>query len=409
MKKDIDALMEEKNLAAILITGSALHNPAMHYFTGNVHLGHGELVKRRGAPPVLFCNPMERDEAAKSGLETRNLAEYNMKELLQEAEGDVGAAVAKRYQHLLTDSGIPSGRLAIYGLIEAGFAFDVFSTLQALMPELEIVGEVQQSVISSAMETKDQDEIARIRKMGAITTEIVGNVAEFLQSHKAKEGVLVKKDGQPLTIGEIKKKINLWVIEHGVENPHGCIFAIGRDAGVPHSTGNPEDVLELGKTIVFDIYLQETGGGYHYDFTRTWCLGYAPEEEQNLYNDVRAVFDDIMGGIEANTPFKALDDRTSKLFETQGHPTIRQDRLTQNGYVHNLGHGLGIRIHEEPHVQTPGAALKPGAAVTIEPGLYYPEKGMGCRIEDTIWIRPDGEIEILAEYPYDLVLPVENA
>jgi Xaa-Pro aminopeptidase len=46
--------------------------------------------------------------------------------------------------------------------------------------------------------------------------------------------------------------------------------------------------------------------------------------------------------------------------------------------------------------------------VTAEPGLYYPEKGMGVRIEDSVWIRPDGRAEILAEYPYDLVLEMKK-
>ena len=52
--------------------------------------------------------------------------------------------------------------------------------------------------------------------------------------------------------------------------------------------------------------------------------------------------------------------------------------------------------------------LKTGHVVTVEPGLYYPERGMGARIEDTYWVRPDGTLERLAEYPYDLVLPMEK-
>jgi Xaa-Pro aminopeptidase len=42
--------------------------------------------------------------------------------------------------------------------------------------------------------------------------------------------------------------------------------------------------------------------------------------------------------------------------------------------------------------------------ITVEPGLYYPEKGFGVRIEDTVWVRPDGSLETLVEYPQDLVL-----
>ena len=52
--------------------------------------------------------------------------------------------------------------------------------------------------------------------------------------------------------------------------------------------------------------------------------------------------------------------------------------------------------------------LAPGVVITSEPGLYYPEKGMGFRIEDTLWVRPDGKMETLADYPYDFVLPMKK-
>jgi Xaa-Pro aminopeptidase len=52
--------------------------------------------------------------------------------------------------------------------------------------------------------------------------------------------------------------------------------------------------------------------------------------------------------------------------------------------------------------------LAPGVVVAVEPGLYYPERGMGLRIEDTYWLRPDGKMEILGDYPYDFVLEMKN-
>ena len=408
MKKDIDTLLEQAGLDALLISGSATHNPDMFYFTGNVHVGYGIILKLRGQEPILFCNPMEREEAARSGLKTRNLAEYKYNELLKQSGGDPVQASALRLQKILEDLGLTAGRISIYGKLDAAYSYEVFNALQALMPEIEIVGEMQSPVLQKARETKDLHELDHTRKMGQITAEIVGKVAEFLQSHKAKDGVLVKADGTPVTVGDVKRNINLWAIERGVENPHGVIFAIGRDAGVPHSMGNPDDKMELGKTIVFDIFLQEPGGGYHYDFTRTWCLGYAPEKEQELYDDVREAFDQLMKKeIEANMSFKSLQDRTCELFEAQGHPTIRQDALVQEGYVHSIGHGLGLDVHELPFARG-DQFLIPGVIVTIEPGLYYPEQGMGCRIEDTVYIHEDGSIEVLAEFPHDLVLPIEE-
>ena len=85
--------------------------------------------------------------------------------------------------------------------------------------------------------------------------------------------------------------------------------------------------------------------------------------------------------------------------------------VLENGYVHSLGHGLGINIHERPwsaHTAADDNILRPGVVVTIEPGLYYPERDMGVRIEDSYWVRPDGQLELLAEYPYDFVLPMDK-
>ncbi|MCD4802026.1 MAG: M24 family metallopeptidase, partial [Anaerolineales bacterium] len=215
----------------------------------------------------------------------------------------------------------------------------------------------------------------------------------------------------PVTVGQVKTKINYWLAEQGVENPEGTIFAIGGDAGVPHSAGKPADEIRLGKTIIFDIFPQEAGGGYFFDFTRTWCLGYAPEAEKQLHQDVWSVYQGIMKELEVNRWAPDFQERTCELFEAQGHKTIRQDNQLQSGYVHSLGHGLGLNVHERPWFGK-GAnqedKLAPGSVVTIEPGLYYPDKGMGCRLEDTVWVKTDGSMEILADYPYDLVLPMEN-
>jgi Xaa-Pro aminopeptidase len=239
---------------------------------------------------------------------------------------------------------------------------------------------------------------------------VVGQVADFLCSHPAKNGVLLKADGQPLTIGQVKRMINLWLAERGADNPEGTIFAIGKDAGVPHSTGQAEDVLKLGQTIVFDIFPCEAGGGYHYDFTRTWCLGYAPDEVQALFEDVLGVYRQVMASLEVGASFKRSQKLTCELFEALGHPTVQSNPQTENGYVHSVGHGLGLYVHERPSSGTSAPEtdrLDPGVVVTIEPGLYYPERGMGVRLEDTVWVSPEGGFEILAPYPLDLVLPVK--
>jgi Xaa-Pro aminopeptidase len=411
MKTDLDALMQARSIDALWITGAADHNPAMVYLTGVAHVTGADLIKKRGADPILFYNAMERDEAAKTGLPTRNLNDYPLLKLLEQTGGDLLKAIVARYQHLLSDLGLVSGRIAVYGNVDAGEALAVFSALQRAMPGLEIAGELGNTLLMQAMATKSPSEVERIRHMGQITVAVVGQVADFLSSHRVRDGVLVTPAGAPVTIGDVKRRINLWLAERGAENPEGTIFAIGRDSAVPHSVGASADPLRLGQTIIFDIYPCEAGGGYFYDFTRTWCLGYAPDEALALYEDVLNVYQQIVGSLQAGTPCQDYQVRACALFEGRGHSTLRSSPGTQVGYVHGLGHGVGLNIHERPFFSlTPGQEdlLPSGAVVTVEPGLYYPERGLGMRLEDTYWVRPDGKPEVLAEYPLDLVLPVRS-
>ena len=413
MKSDLDALMQAKSLDAILVIGNAEHNPPMYYLTGGGHVSGATLIKKRGEEAVLFHQDMERGEAAKSGLKCISYSTYPYADLLKQAKNDPALAAAIRYQRMFTDMGLKRGRVGLYGFSDVGSALAVFDHVRRLIPDLELVGETRDdSVFMKAMETKDEAEVARIRKMGKVTTQVVGRVAEYLTGREVREDeILLKEDGTPLTIADVKAKINLWLAELGAENPEGTIFAIGRDAGLPHSTGSPEDLLRLGQTIVFDIFPCEAGGGFFYDFTRTWCLGYAAPEAQKLYDEVKAVFDKVMENIELNAPFKNLNRLVCEEFERQGHKSPLNTQAPIEGYVHSLGHGLGLNVHERPWsglTATDDNILKPGVVVTAEPGLYYPEKGMGVRIEDSVWIRPDGRAEILAEYPYDLVLEMKK-
>jgi Xaa-Pro aminopeptidase len=90
---------------------------------------------------------------------------------------------------------------------------------------------------------------------------------------------------------------------------------------------------------------------------------------------------------------------------------VRSHPGNQEGYVHGLGHGIGLDIHEAPrftHLESNTTILQPGHVVTIEPGLYYPERGFGVRIEDAVAFNEAGELVWLTNYPYDLVIPMKG-
>jgi Xaa-Pro aminopeptidase len=400
MKSDLDALMKAARLDAILVLGNAEHNPPMYYFTGGGHVSNAALLKQHGQAPVLYCNAMERAEAAKSGLRVIPLR--------------IGATevLIKQPKDIFVEQGFTSGRLGLYGKLDIGDILVMTAAIRATFPEIELVGEPSEdSIFMRAMETKDQDEVSRIRKMGKITTEVVGMVASYLTHCEVGEDeVLLKEDGSPLRVVDVKNKISLWLAERGAAEVEGTIFAIGRDAGVPHSVGTPDDRMRLGQTIVFDIFPAEVGGGYFYDFTRTWSLGYATPEAQKLYGEVQSIYEKVINNLDLNAGFKEYQKLVCDEFHQNGHKTpMHTEGVLENGYVHSLGHGLGLNVHERPwsrHTVSDDNILRPGVVFTIEPGLYYPEKGLGVRIEDSYWVRPDGKIELLAEYPYDFVLPM---
>lgn len=410
MKKELNKIMDTQNLDAIMVLGAAMNNPPMAYFTGLVHMTGGAVIKKKDGETTLFYNPMEREEAAKAGLKSIDMNQYNFIEMMKQFDYDLVRVSAERYKRMLKDAGVEKGKIAIYGMNELSNVFSTLNLLQEIAPEYEISGSAGKSPLIEGRVTKDDIEIKEMRKISRVNMEVVASVQDFLTSHKVKDNRLVKKDDAPLTIGDVKQHIQIALAGRGAADDHTTIFAIGRDAGVPHSTGTASDILELGKSIVFDIFPHQGGGGYHSDFTRTWSLGYATDEVLKLYEDVKSVFDTIVAELEEGKEYAYYQDRTCALFAAQGHPTIDKDQTISEGYVHSLGHGLGLNVHERPwcrRLGDVGEKLARGMVFTVEPGLYYPSKGMGCRIENSYLLGHDGKFENLTEYAYDLVIPVK--
>jgi len=407
VKRDLDRLMAERGLDAFVVSGKAHGNPAMYYLVNGANLTHAWVVQKRGEEPTLLCSAIERDEAAASGLNTVNVSRYDFLSILQE-KGDRLAATVELYRRIFADLGV-GGRVGFYGQADQGRSWVLLNELDAHLEDVSVYGDFATTLIDEARATKDAAEAARIREMGRLTCSIVGQTIDFLRSHRVSDGVLLEEDGSPLTIGRVHDQIGRLIAESGLEDPEGFIFSIGRDAGVPHSKGRPEDVVALGKSIVFDIFPCEPGSGYFFDLTRTFCLGYAPPEVKEAYEDVRQCVDRLTDAYEVGQEARLYQQMTCQFFEEHGHPTVRTDSQTEEGYVHSVGHGVGLAIHEEPRFSddpTNRDVLRPGHVFTCEPGLYYPERGFGVRIEDVLWIDDEGEVHNLTDFPRELVVEI---
>jgi Xaa-Pro aminopeptidase len=163
---------------------------------------------------------------------------------------------------------------------------------------------------------------------------------------------------------------------------------------VPHNSGRDREAVTLGKTIVFDIFPRERGGGYFFDFTRTICFGYAPDYVKAIYRLVTEAQDYAFSLFQAGKRCSEIGRAVCRFFEKAGHKTLLTDPKTQVGYCHSLGHGLGLNIHESPSFSLFGTnkdVVQRGHVFTNEPGLYYPQKGFGVRLEDVVFINKKGK------------------
>ncbi len=409
MRKDLDRLMEERNLDSLMVVGDSSGNGALNYLTGGAHLENVVVAKRRGQPLTLIHGLMEREIAAGTGLDLINRDErYNGFKLIQKHDGDALAARVDWYAQVASDLNL-HGRMGVYGAFDAGAAYAILTRLNEQI-DGEVVGEFGDTVFTIARETKDDRELAEMAEAGRLTSLTVGDTWEFIAGHQTRGDLVVKRDGEALTIGDVKRFIRERYMFYGLKEDHECIFSMGRDAGIPHNSGDPAMALRLGQSIVFDIF-PTVESGYFHDLTRTWSLGYATDEVQEAYDQTKTIFDRVMSSLQLGTPLRDYQVMTCEFYEALGHKTVLNSPGTQEGYVHSLGHGLGLDIHEEPRLSHAAGNTRlamPGHVVSVEPGLYYPDRGFGVRIEDTVAWNEAGELLNFTHFPYDLVLPMRG-
>ena len=405
MKQDLDRLMADRGLDALVVSGDALGNPSFIYMVNGASVGGGWVIQKRGEQPVFVCSPIEREEAAASGLTVVPTSHFHYVELALEKASRLEVGV-ELYRRIFAELGV-SGRVGFYGMADPGAAWLLLNALNEQIDGIEVYGDYDQTPIDLARATKDAAEAERIRQVGHRASAVLGETLEFLKSHGVKDGVLVQADGSPLTVGRVHRQIGRFFSEQRLEAPEGFIFSTGRDAGVPHNTGDPQALIRQGETIIFDCYPCEAGAGYYFDITRTFCLGYAPPEVEAAYQDLLDCHDMLLAAFQVGTGTRHYQQLTCEFLESRGHPTIASDPQTVEGYVHSLGHGIGLAIHEQPYFHDGPAnttVLQPGHVFTCEPGLYYPDRGFGLRIEDVLWIDPQGSVHNLSAFPRELVI-----
>lgn len=410
MQSDLDRLMTERNLDAIVVEGPdglGSANPAFNYFVRGAHLT-GLVIKKRNEPAMLIHSDWEVLQAQETGLVCVSSSRWNLRDIAARIPDRLAARVELRRQ-MYTDLGV-SGRVGLYGTVQTGPFLALLRGLEAAMPDVTFVAEFDKDLISAARLTKDAHEVAVMREVGRKTCEVVQAAVDYITSGYADgEHVVDPATQRRMTIGDVRAVIDRELAARGMVG-EGTIFAQGRDAGLPHARGEDSMALQRGQAIVFDIFPKDASGYYH-DMTRTFAIDYATPELQQAYDHVMGAFNEVVQEFELGAPTKPYQTMVCNYFEQRGHETIGKKYPIEEGYVHSLGHGLGLEVHEDfgfPSLADRGDVLVPGAVFSVEPGLYYPSRGYGVRIEDTYWCRPDGAFESLTDFPKDLVLTLKG-
>ncbi|MGO8805960.1 MAG: M24 family metallopeptidase [Candidatus Bathyarchaeia archaeon] len=156
------------------------------------------------------------------------------------------------------------------------------------------------------------------------------------------------------------------------------IIASGVSSAYPHGSCSNRIIRE-GELVVVD--LGATHRFYRSDMTRTFVAGKPNDKEIKIYETVKQAQHKAFETIKPNIPTMEVDAAGRRVIETAGFGDY---------FVHNLGHGVGLEIHEAP-VLSPDSKdiLVTGNVVTDEPGIYLPGYG-GVRIEDTVFVAKDG-------------------
>ena len=183
---------------------------------------------------------MEIEEAAKSGLQVLTYDDFQWDEIVAKAEGDQAKMQIGLWGNIFEKLAIPVGKIGVYGTGEIGAWVERSRLLAGAFPQYQLVGEIGKTIFDEAFLTKDADELRVIREVAAKTSAVLQAAWDYIGSHRAEGDTVVKPDGSPLTIGDVKRFVRRELLDRELEDTD-MIFAQGRDGGFPHSRGEASD------------------------------------------------------------------------------------------------------------------------------------------------------------------------
>lgn len=256
-----------------------------------------------------------------------------------------------------------SGTLAVDKSFPARFLL----RLQAVKPELKLI---LGTVIDEVKAIKTPEEQEKMLRASQVNDSVMARVAELIQPGKSELQLQQEIDG-------IFRQVSQG-------NSFDTIVAYGDHAADPHGVPG-ERTLKAGEAVVVDMGC--VVDGYCADMTRTFFVGETTEQE--IYDTVLRANLAGIAAVKPGIPFQEIDLAARKIIEDAGYGEY---------FIHRLGHGIGMEVHEPFDVSaTDEVIVQEGMCFSIEPGIYIPGR-VGIRIEDLVCVTKDG-CRVLNAYP----------
>lgn len=254
-----------------------------------------------------------------------------------------------------------------------------YNSLKGVLKKISVSTDTTlDSIVNTLRSVKTENEVESIVKAQRIAEDAFEHILKFI-----KVGVTEK---------EIALELDFYMLRHGGEALSFETIAVsGKNSSMPHGVpGNKK--IENGDFITMDF--GTVINGYHSDMTRTVAIGFATDEMKNVYNAVLNAQQNCLDKIKAGIRCKDGDEFARLVIRDAGFCQY---------FTHSTGHGVGVEIHEFPNLSPASdSVLQVGNIVTVEPGIYIPEK-FGVRIEDMALITENG-CNNLTNAPKELII-----
>jgi Xaa-Pro aminopeptidase len=212
---------------------------------------------------------------------------------------------------------------------------------------------------------KRADEIAKIRKALKITALAIEFIRDFIRPG-------VKEL-------EIAAELERFVRYQGaIGAAFDIIVASGANSCHPHHLPTSKRLAD-NDVVLIDLGVDYLG--YKSDLTRVFFLGKINGLARRIYDLVLKSQEKAIKKIRPGVGADLIDAASRKYIDTKGYGKY---------FVHSLGHGVGINIHEDPCIASKSDdILREGMVFTVEPAVYLPGK-FGIRIEDMVLVTKKG-------------------